>query len=89
MNQENNKHSEGNVTKKIEQQTAKLPSDIFLQASIGAMATSARLKIMGREKDALFLEQWAARFLLFGVYKKIVKVQGSDANDEAGENGKR
>ena len=44
---------------------------------------------MGREKDALFVGQWAAPFLLFGVYNKIVKVQGSDANDEAGENGKR
>lgn len=85
MNQEDNKHSEGSVTKKIEQQTAKLPSDLFLWAALGSMAASATLKVMGRGKSALFVGQWASSFLLLGVYNKIVKVQGSDADDKPGK----
>ena len=30
---------------------------------------------------ALFVGQWAAPFLLFGVYNKIVKVEGSDKTE--------
>jgi len=33
---------------------------------------------MGRERDAVFVGQWAPTFLLLGVYNKIVKVAGSD-----------
>jgi hypothetical protein len=71
-------HSEGKVAKAIENQTAKLPSDLFLWAALGSMATSATLKIIGREKTALFVGQWAAPFLLLGLYNKIVKLEGSD-----------
>ena len=85
MSRGKNKHSEGHVAKKIEQQTAKLPSDIFLWAAVGSMAASATLKVMGKGTSALFVGQWASSFLLLGVYNKIVKVKGSDANDEAGK----
>ena len=44
----------------------------------GVSAGSATLKIMGRDKDALFVGQWAPTFLLLGTYNKIVKVLGSD-----------
>lgn len=80
-----NDHSEGPVAKKIEEQTAKLPSDLFLWAAFGSMAASATLKIMGKKNTALFVGQWAASFLLLGVYNKIVKVEGSDANDNPSE----
>ncbi len=70
---------EGPLAKAIESQTAKLPSDLFLWASIGAMATSLTLKIAGKDSMALFVGQWAAPFLLFGVYNKIVKVEGHDS----------
>lgn len=73
-----NNHSEGPVAKAIENQTAKLPSDLFLWAAIGSMAASATLKCFGRDKSTLFVGQWAAPFLLLGVYNKIVKVEGSD-----------
>lgn len=73
-----NNHSEGPVAKAIENQTAKLPSDLFLWAALGSMATSATLKCLGKDKTALFVGQWAAPFLLLGVYNKIVKVEGSD-----------
>jgi len=80
-----NDHSEGSVAKKIEDQTAKLPSDLFLWAALGSMAASATLKVMGKGNTSLFVGQWATSFLLLGIYNKIVKVAGSDADHEAGE----
>ena len=44
----------------------------------GSIAGSATLKMMGRDKDALFVGQWAPTFLILGLYNKIVKVIGSD-----------
>jgi len=73
-----NDHSEGKVAKAIENQTAKLPSDTFLWAALGAMAVSATLKCFGRSHTALFVGQWAPSFLLLGIYNKIVKVEGND-----------
>lgn len=74
----NPEHSEGPVAKAIEQQTAKLPSDLFLWAAVGAIATSAVLKIMKKDKEALFVGQWPAPFLLLGLYNKLVKLEGSE-----------
>jgi hypothetical protein len=71
-------HSEGQVARTIEQQTAKLPSDTFLWAALGAMAVSAALQIAGNRKTSLFIGQWAPSFLLLGLYNKLVKVAGSD-----------
>jgi len=70
--------TEGSVAKGIEKQTAKIPSDVFLWAAVGSMAASLTLKIAGRKHDALFVGQWAAPFLLFGLYNKLVKVAGHD-----------
>lgn len=80
-NQDNPQHSEGKVAEAIEEQTAKLPSDIFLWASVAAMGASLTLKIMGRKHTALFVGQWASPFLLLGIYNKIVKTQGHDQQD--------
>ena len=71
-------HSEGTVARTIEQQTAKLPSDTFLWAAVGAMGASAIFQLMGKKHFSLFVGDWVAPLLLFGVYNKIVKVQGSD-----------
>lgn len=71
-------HSEGAVARGIEQQTARLPSDLFLWAAGGAIATALTLKIMGRDRDALFVGQWAPTFLILGTYNKFVKLLGSD-----------
>lgn len=71
-------HAEGTVAKAIEQQTAKLPSDTFLWAAVGAMGASAVFQLMGKKHASLFVADWVAPLLLFGVYNKIVKVQGSD-----------
>jgi hypothetical protein len=71
-------HEEGMVARAIEQQTAKLPSDIFLWLAAGSIAASAALKMAGRDKDAIFVGQWPPTFLILGLYNKIVKVMGSD-----------
>lgn len=71
-------HSEGSIAKAIESQTAKLPSDTFLWLALGSIAGSLTLKLTGRERDALFVGQWAPTFLLLGIYNKLVKQLGSD-----------
>ena len=71
-------HKEGKVARMIEEQTAKLPSDVFLWASIGAMGVSLVLQALGQKHKSLFIGQWAAPFLLFGLYNKIVKTEGHD-----------
>ena len=71
-------HSEGKVARTIEQQTAKLPSDTFLWAAVAAMGVALALQISGKKSGSLFIGQWAAPFLLFGVYNKLVKVAGTD-----------
>jgi hypothetical protein len=62
----------------IERQTAKLPSDLFLYAAGGSIVASLTLKSLGRDKDALFVGQWAPTFLLLGLYNKLVKLFGTD-----------
>lgn len=71
-------HREGIVAKTIEQQTAKLPSDLFLWLAGGAIIGSLILKLAGKERDALFVGHWPAPILLLGVYNKLVKLHGSD-----------
>ena len=77
----NKRHREGKLAKKIEEQTAKLPSDTFLWTSIAVMGISLTLKMLGKKHTALFVGQWAAPFLLFGIYNKIVKTEGHDKED--------
>ncbi|HLS95922.1 hypothetical protein BC792_11662 [Sphingobacterium allocomposti] len=69
---------EGEMTKEIESKTAQVPSKVYLCTAIAAMAASATLKCMGHKHTALFIGQWVAPFLLFGIYNKIVKTQGHD-----------
>jgi len=71
-------HSEGMVARTIEQQTAKLPSDVFLWAAGASIAGSLILQCSGRREESLFIGQWAPTFLILGLYNKLVKVAGSD-----------
>lgn len=80
--EKNQQHQEGKVAKTIEEQTAKLPSDVFLWAALAAMGTSLTLKFLDRKHTALFIGQWPAPFLLLGIYNKIVKTQGHDRQNE-------
>ena len=74
-------HTEGQVARSIEEQTAKMPSDTFLWAAVGAMAVSASLHMMGKKDASVFVGQWAPTLLILGVYNKLVKQLGSDFTD--------
>jgi hypothetical protein len=71
-------HREGPLARAIEQRTAQLPSDTFLWAAVGSMGLSLALELMGEEKKANFVGHWAPTLLIFGLYNKLVKLQGSD-----------
>jgi hypothetical protein len=66
------------VARTIEQQTAKNPSDAWLLAALGSIGLSLAFELSGREKTASFVGHWAPTFLIFGLYNKMVKLQGSD-----------
>jgi hypothetical protein len=72
-------HGEGAVARTIEQQTAKLPSDTFLWAALGAIGVSLVMMLTGEEKKANFIGQWAPTLLILGLYNKMVKLHGSDS----------
>jgi hypothetical protein len=71
-------HAEGAVARTIEEQTAKLPSDLFLWAAGASIIGSLALQFTGHKHESLFVGQWAPTFLLLGLYNKVVKVAGSD-----------
>src|ERR1044072_7396847 len=71
-------HSEGTLARSIEQQTAKLPSDLFLWAAVGSVGLSLAFELMGAERKANFVGHWAPTLLTLGLYNKIVKLHGSD-----------
>jgi hypothetical protein len=75
------RYSEGEVARTIEDQTAELPSDLFLWAAGAAAGTSMLLRLMGRHGASTFIGQWVPSILICGVYNKIVKTHGHDAMD--------
>ena len=72
------RHSEGVVARTIEEQTAKLPSDVFLWAAGASIVGSLTLQFTGHKQESLFVGQWAPTLLILGLYNKLVKVAGSD-----------
>jgi hypothetical protein len=82
MRVEKGRATEDRVTGAIESKTSQIPSSGYLAAALGSMATSAILKMVGKDEWALFVGQWAAPFLLMGVYNKMVKQHGSDASSD-------
>lgn len=70
---------EDQVTAAIEKCTAKIPSSAYLGAAIASMIVSVGFKAAGKNHEALFVGQWAAPFLILGIYNKLVKLHGSDA----------
>jgi hypothetical protein len=75
-------HIEGDLTKKVEQQTAKIPSLGYLGLAVGSMVASAALAIFSNRKEyANFVGLWAPSFLLIGIYNKLVKIEGSDLEE--------
>jgi hypothetical protein len=81
VDQINPEKKEGPVATAIEEQTAKLPSDMFLWTAVGTMVASFGLKIFRRNDLSLFVGLWAPSFLLLGIYNKLVKQLGHDSTD--------
>ncbi len=71
-------HAEGPLARRIEEQTAKLPSDTFLWAALLSIAASLFLQFTDRDREANFVAHWAPTLLLLGIYNKLVKLLGSD-----------
>ena len=76
-------HREGILARTIEGQTAKLPSDMFLWASLGRWPRLSSCKVWVKKEESLFVGQWAPIFLILGLYNKTVKELGSDYQDKA------
>lgn len=70
-------HSEGTFTRVIEQQTAKIPSGVFLVGAYAAMVASLLLELTGRQRPSRFVGMWAPTLLIAGVYNKLVKTFGA------------
>ena len=69
---------EDQITASIEKFTAQVPSSAYLALALGSMAVSVVLQTAKRHHEALFVGQWAAPFLILGIYNKLVKIHGSD-----------
>lgn len=80
---EPNVSKEGKMTKAIESKTSQVPSACYLTAALAAMGTSLILKCCKKNHAALFIGQWAAPFLIMGLYNKLVKTQGHDQEDRS------
>ena len=62
----------------IEDATAKVPSDTFMWLAGGSIAASLTLKLLGRDRDALFVGQWAPTFVALAIYNKLARSIFSD-----------
>ena len=79
---------EDQVTAAIEHTTSRVPSSAFLALALASMAVSATFQAMRKRDESLFIGQWAAPFLLLGIYNKMVKQHGSDGRKgESGSEG--
>lgn len=66
-------HAEGRFTRLIEQQAARIPSDVFLFAALSCMGVSLTLELAGRTRGSRFVGMWPTPLLVMGVYNKLVK----------------
>ena len=70
---------EDQITASIEKVTSKVPSSVYLALALGSMAISVGFQAAKKQHESLFVGQWAAPFLILGIYNKLVKIHGSDA----------
>jgi hypothetical protein len=69
-------HAEGSITRLIEQQAAKIPSNLFLALALGAMSVSLGLELVRKRRASRFIGMWPGPLLVMGVYNKLVKTLG-------------
>lgn len=69
---------EGSLTRKVEEQTAKIPSINWLALAVGSMALSATTELIFRKRDlGNFFGLWVPSLMLIGVYNKLVKIEAN------------
>jgi hypothetical protein len=73
---------EGKVAKTLEEQTSRIPSDVYLWAAVGTMALSLTCFLTRNRHTGLFFGQWAPSLLIIGLYNKLVKIEGHDEEDK-------
>ncbi len=71
--------NEDQFTASIEQYTSQIPSSAYLAMAMASILGSVSFQLAGRKHEALFIGQWVAPFLLLGIYNKMIKQHGSDA----------
>jgi hypothetical protein len=64
---------EGPLSHRIGQQTARIPSNLFLWTGLAVAAASMGLLAGGKKHAGLAVGMWVPSILLLGVYSKIVK----------------
>jgi hypothetical protein len=78
---------EDQFTAALEKSTSKIPTSTYLALALGAMAVSAALQAWNKKHESIFVGQWAAPFLLLGIYNKLVKQHGSDGTSRVRDAG--
>lgn len=73
---------EDQVTAALEKVSSQLPSSAYLGLALASMAVSVGLQLSNKKHESLFVGQWAAPFLLLGIYNKLVKQHGSDSSQK-------
>ncbi|MEO6912171.1 MAG: hypothetical protein ABI158_14745 [Edaphobacter sp.] len=71
---------EDQITAAMEKCTAQVPSSCYLGLALASMGVSLGFSLAKKPHAALFVGQWAAPFLLIGIYNKLVKLHGSDSS---------
>jgi hypothetical protein len=70
-------HREGLFTRLLEQQTAKVPSHVFLFSAFCALSVSLVAELRGGQRSSQFIGMWVGPLLTMGVYNKLVKTFGT------------
>jgi hypothetical protein len=70
-------HQEDLLTRMIEHQAARIPSNAFLFSALCAMAYAATAELSGRSRSSRFVGMWVGPLLTMGVYNKLVKTFGA------------
>ncbi len=66
------------LTRMIEEQTSKVPSDAFLWAAGAAIVGSLVLHVMNRREHSNFVGQWVPTLVALGLYSKLARKLGYD-----------
>lgn len=81
--------TEDQFTRKTESYTAAIPSSGYLAAALGAIGLSLLFELAGRANWGNFIAQWVPTCLVFGLYDKLVKLDGHDQPHRGAGNGTR